>query len=298
MQKTQRILIFLLIVLIAVIFFKRTGAQKEATQQQSTNGTTVPVRIMKIVSRDIQETIEYIGDIKGQAEVAVYPKVTGKIMEKLKGEGDLVQKGDVIAYVDRDEVGLKFERAPVESPLTGFVGRVYADIGTNVSPQTPVALVVDIDQVKINLELPEIYLPKIAVGQPAAIKLDPYPEKSFSGQVTKISPVVDTTTRSAPIEILIGNQDHKLKSGMFARVLLIIQEQKAVPVVLKEALIGQGNEFSVYVVKDQKAHLQNVTPGIQQGPYIEIRQGLAEGDHVVIMGQQKLTEGVSVTAEE
>ncbi len=296
MKHIQRIIIIVLIVFIAMLLLKNKRAQKTSPQQ--TNGMAIPVRVMKVPAQNIQEAVEYVGNIKGQAEVAVYPKVTGKILEKAKAEGDPVKKGDILATIDRDEAGLKFEPAPVESPLAGFVGRVYVDLGTNVNPQSPVALVVDIERVTIDLDIPEIYLPRIAVGQPATIRLDPYPDKEFSGNVTKISPVVDTMTRTAPIEIAIDNQGHELKSGMFARVRLIINEKKDVPVVLKEALIGQGNEFSVYTVKDQKAHLQKIVLGIMQGPYIEILEGVQQGEYVVIMGQQKLTEGAPVLMEE
>ncbi|MFA6610744.1 MAG: hypothetical protein WCT15_07860, partial [Candidatus Omnitrophota bacterium] len=69
---------------------------------------TIPVKIMKVELRDIKRALEYVGTIKGQDEAVVYPKVSGKIIEKVKEEGTMVNKGDIIAYIDRDEVGLKF----------------------------------------------------------------------------------------------------------------------------------------------------------------------------------------------
>jgi len=93
--------------------------------------------------------------LRQKTKAIIYPKVSGKIIEKLKNEGDSVVKGDVIAYIDRDEVGFKFEKAPVESPMNGIIGRVYVDIGTQVSTQTAVALAVRMDNVKIDLDIPE-----------------------------------------------------------------------------------------------------------------------------------------------
>ncbi|PIP20490.1 MAG: hypothetical protein COX40_04435, partial [Candidatus Omnitrophica bacterium CG23_combo_of_CG06-09_8_20_14_all_40_11] len=208
-----------------------------------------------------------------------------------------VNKGETIAYIDRDEVGLKFEKASVESPLAGIVGRVYVDIGQNVTAQTPIALVVDMDKVKIDLDTPEKYLPRVSLSQVAKISVDAYPEEEFLGLVTKISPVVDLTTRSAPIEITMDNPQHRLQSGMFAKVRLILAEHKNVPVILKEAVMGKEPDLYVYMVKDNQAILQKVTLGLHQGPYFEVQEGLKEGDLVVIMGQQRLKDNAQVSVE-
>jgi len=242
--------------------------------------------------------LEYVGNVKAQEEVNVYPKVTGKIIEKVKDEGDAVNKGDVIAYIDRDEVGLKFEKAPVESPINGIVGRVLVDIGSSVTSQTPVALVVDMNKVKISLDIPELYISRVSLGLRAQVKVDSYPQEEFLGQVTKISPVLDLQVRSAPIEIEIENSDHRLKSGMFARVILNLSEHKGVPVVMKEALLGKNHDTFVYIVENRKAVRRPVMLGIRQDSSFEVVEGLKEDDLVVIMGQQRLTDGTLVSIEE
>ncbi|MFA4988067.1 MAG: efflux RND transporter periplasmic adaptor subunit [Candidatus Omnitrophota bacterium] len=258
----------------------------------------VPVKVYKVELQSIKNTLDYVDDIKAQDEAVIYPKVNGKIIEKTKEEGDRVERGDVVAYIDRDEVGFKFEKAPVESPLTGIIGRTYVDKGTSVTPQTPIALVVDMDKVKIDIDITEENIPKIAIAQEAEITLQAYPGEEFVGKVSKISPVLDLETRTAPIEIIIPNADHRLKSGMFARVQLIMEEHKNVPVIIKEAVMGRGDDTYVYVVKDNAAYQRNVKLGIRQGAYYEVSEGLQEGDLVVVMGQQKLYNGVAVMAEE
>ena len=176
----------------------------EADQPRDANPPkpeTIPVRVARLAARDIERTLEYVGDIKGQDEAMVYPKVSGKISEKLKEDGAKVREGDVLATIDRDEVGLKFEKAPVESPLAGVVGRVYVDRGASVSPQTPVALVVNMDRVRVRLDVPEKYLPSISLNQSAKLSVDAWAGQIFTGKVSKISPIVDLDTRTAPIEI-------------------------------------------------------------------------------------------------
>jgi multidrug efflux pump subunit AcrA (membrane-fusion protein) len=283
---------------ICGIFFMLYGCSAQEKPKKAVD-SVIPVRVMKVVARDIFEVLEYVGSIKAKDEAQVYPKVSGKIIEKVKEDGAPINKGEVIVYIDRDEVGLKFEKAPVESPLSGIVGRIFVDIGVNVSTQTAVALVVNMEKVKIELDIPEKYLPKISVGQEAKVGVDAFPQAVFAGQITKISPVLDTATRSAPIEITIDNQDGRLKSGMFAKVTLIVDTRKNALVVLKEAIIGkESNDTYVYSVENNRAVLKKIAIGIRQGPYYEVREGLKGGELVVIMGQQRLKDGALVNAEE
>ena len=289
--------IYMSLVVIMSLVLLISGCGKAAAKSPKKE-SAIPVKIMKVALEDLDKALEYVGNIKGRDEAVVYPKVSGKIVEKVKEDGSPVSKGDVIAYIDRDEVGLKFEKAPVESPLTGTVGRIYVDIGSSVTPQTPIALVADMTEAQINLDIPEKYLPHVSVGQDAEIMVDAYPGEKFIGKVTMISPVVDLATRSAPIEIMIDNRDNRLQSGMFAKVRLIIEKIIKAPVVIREAIIGRDPDTYVYVIVDNKAILRKVLFGVRQGPYVQATAGLEEGESVVVMGQQRLRDGADVITEE
>lgn len=284
-------------IIVLLVFLFVSGC---AGKEQKNNGLpqSIPVKIMKVSLKDLAETLDYVGSVKAQDEVVVYPKVSGKIAQKVKTDGAAVEKGEPIAFIDRDEVGLKFEKSPVESPLAGTVGRVYVDIGANVVPQTPVALIVNMKMVKIDLDIPERYVSQLSLGQQAKISFDAYAGKEFIGEVTQISPVLDPDTRSTPIEISIDNNEQLIKPGMFARVKLIIREHAQVPVVLKEALIGREPDIFVYVVEHNKAIARKVVVGIHEGPYWEVQEGLKENEAVVVVGQQRLYDNAMVTAEE
>ena len=294
-QKVLRLLICLCIFCFPALFFLIGcgGGDEVKSKEQS----VIPVKAAEVKVRDINKTLDYAGDIKAQDEAIIYPKINGKIIEKLKEDGNSIQKGDVIAYVDRDEVGFQFEKAPVESYLAGIVGRVYVDKGTSVTTQTPIALIVDINNVKVKLDIPEIYLSRVSVGQSAEISVDACPQDKFTGKVSKISPVLDLDTRTAPIEIIISNLDHRLKPGMFARVKLIIEEHKNVPVILKEAILGNEPNLYVYIANGKNAFQRNVKLGIHQGAYFEVVSGLKGGELVVIMGQQRLYDNALISVE-
>ncbi|MDO9540764.1 MAG: efflux RND transporter periplasmic adaptor subunit [Kiritimatiellia bacterium] len=258
----------------------------------------VPVRCVRVEARDLKRTLDYASSIKAQNDALVYPKVTGKIIEKLKEEGIAVNKGETIAYVDRDEIGFKFEKSPVDSPLTGIIGTVYVDKGDSVSPQTPVAFVVNIDNVRVSLDVPEKYLPIMTLGQNADISVDACPGQNFAGKVSEISPIVDLQTRTAPIEIFIPNPGHKLTPGMFARVKLVLEEKKQIKLIPKEAVMGAAPDIIVYVVDGKIARQRKVKTGIRYGGEVEIEEGLTAGEIIVIMGQQRLRDGTEVVADE
>ena len=288
-MKNVKYLIMLMVLMVAA-----TGCGKFKGGKA---GDTVPVKAMSVRVGDLNKTLEYVGNIKGKDEALIYPKVSGKVIEKVKNEGTTVKKGEAIMYVDRDEIGLKFEKAPVESPIDGFVGRVYVDIGTNVTQTTPVALVADMEKAKVELDVPEKYINKIALDKPAEVRVDAYPGEKFYGKIYEMSPVVEEKTRSVLVKVLIDNEDHRLRSGMFAKVTLILEVNKGIPIILKEAVMGKEPDTYVYVVENDKAVLRKVKLGDRQGPLYEVKEGVKGGELVVIMGQQKLRDGLPVSVE-
>jgi multidrug efflux pump subunit AcrA (membrane-fusion protein) len=286
----------ILILYSGILFLLFSGCQAKTTELEKTN-EAIPVKVIKVALQEVDETIDYVGDIKAQDEAVVYPKVSGKVVEKVKEDGSIVNKGDVIAYIDRDEVGLQFEKAPVESPIAGIIGRIYINIGSNVSTQTPVALVVNMDKVKVNLDIPETYLPRIFIDQEAKLSVDAYPDNSFPGKVTKVSPVVNLENRAAPVEITVDNLEHLLKSGMFVRVSLLIEKHPQMPVILKESVMGKAPDYYVYLIEDNEARIRKISLGIRFGTMYEVKEGLKEGDMVVVMGQQRLYDKAPVAVE-
>lgn len=266
---------------------RKTEQKKEA----------IPIRAMRVAPRSISRTLDYASNIEAWDRAEVFPKVSGKILEKLKEDGSPIAKGETIAFIDRDEVGFKFEKAPVESPLTGVIGRVYVDKGTSVTTQTAVAVIVDIDRVKVHLDVPEKYLPQVSIGQQARVRVEAYPDEVFTGAVTRISPVVETETRTAPIEISIDNPGHRLKPGMFAGIQLVLEKRENVPSVMKEAVIGRAPSTYVFVVNGGVAQMRDVKIGLSENDCVEVLNGLKAGDLVAVMGQERLHDGAAVSVE-
>lgn len=266
-----------------------TGCGRRAPREMVTK---LPVSAVEVKRGSLKGTLFYVGDVKAKDEAIVYPKVTGKIIEKLAKEGDSIKKGDCLAYIDRDEIGFQFEKAPVESPIDGVVGMVYVDIGASVSSQEPVGLVVNMDTVKVKINVVERDLPKIRKGQIAQIEVDAYPEETFGGVVERVSPVVDLTSRTALVEIEIPNPEHRLKPGMFARMNILVEEKKGALIIPRDAIVKVNSSNCVFVIdSNNKVHQRKIELGLHENNKFEVIKGLNEGELVVTMGNIRLKEG-------
>ena len=106
----------------------------------------------------------------------------------------------------------------IRAPFDGYVEKRLVNLGELVKTQTPVMAIVRVDPLKVIAEIPEKMAPWIKDGQPVQLQVDAYPDRMFTGKVSRISPAVNTATRAFPFEALVPNQDAVLKPGTFARV--------------------------------------------------------------------------------
>jgi multidrug efflux pump subunit AcrA (membrane-fusion protein) len=296
-KKAVFVILLCAVSFVAGWFAGRHFTASDKPKKKSVASVIFPVRVMEVKPEQLKKKVSFVGNIRARYEADVFPKVSGKVMEKTKKEGDSVAKDEALMFIDRDEVGLKYEKAPVDSPLTGTVGLVYVDVGQKVSTNAPVAYVVDMEQVKVSFDIPEVNLANIAVGKEAEISVDTYPDRVFEGVISKIAPVLDPLSRTSQAEIVIDNPDHLLRPGMFARIAIVTQTSDNVLAIMREAVIGREPDTYVFVAQDGKAVKKKVTLGLKENNIYEVSSGLAARDLVVIMGQQKLYENAPVIPE-
>ncbi|MFH1132664.1 MAG: efflux RND transporter periplasmic adaptor subunit [Pseudomonadota bacterium] len=193
--------------------------------------------------------------------------------------------------------------ASIRSPIDGVVGRRFLSKGDLALPSLPVFTVVQMDRVELYLEAPEKHLAFIKKGMTAVIRVARYSPKRFLGEVVRVSPVIDRTTRTARITVFAENKERLLMPGMLARVQLELERRENVVVVPYSSLIietGTGGEvaYRVFVVEQNKAVERSVSLGIVQGGKVEIREGLAFGETLVTRGQHLLKKERAVEITE
>lgn len=290
----KKLKLILLVTVHCLLFTVLIGCGKKAAEVKVAK---IPVKIMEVKLQNIKKTLGYVGNIKAEDEAIVYPKVAGKIIEKVKEKGDKVKEGDILVYIDRDEVGFKFQKSPVETPIDGIVGRIYIDKGTNVSSQTPIALVVNMDTVKALVNISEKYLGRLKKGVEANVKVDAYPDEVFVGKVVSIAPIVDLATRTSEVEIRISNKEHQLKPGMFARVNIILEKKENALIVPIKAVLNENSHKFVFVVNGSIARKREVKTGIYQKDFVEIIEGLNVDEDIIIEGNYGLKDGANILIE-
>lgn len=306
MKKGTKIILLLILILVGLFIFRYFNTRSTSEKQPLRRGGVdkVMVKVMLVERADLNLILSYVGSIKAKDEINVFSRVSGKLVEYTVNEGDRVDKGQGIALIDRDETGLKYELAKVESPISSIVGRILLDKGANVLPGagvaggTPLAILVNMDEMIVRLNVPEQDIPYLKKGLKAKIQVDAYPDEDFQGEVSRVSEIVDPQTRTLPIEITIPNSEHKLKSGMFARIKIIASQLKDRLVILQDALVRELGANYVFVVEDHTAKKRRVTIGIKEDSRIEILDGLKDSEQVIVFGQQGLKDGTSVEVSE
>jgi RND family efflux transporter MFP subunit len=164
-----------------------------------------------------------------------------------------------------------------------------------VTQNTAVVSVVDIRMVRLIANLVERDLRRVSDGTRARIDVDAYPGESFVGQVARIAPVLDPATRTAEIEIEIPNPDFRLKPGMYARVSLDVGSKAQALVVPRESVVMRNSARGVFIadVRDggTMARFTSLVIGFENDRYIEVTDGVLEGDIVVTTGAAGLQHG-------
>jgi RND family efflux transporter MFP subunit len=152
----------------------------------------------------------------------------------------------------------------------------------------------NISQVKVEGELPEQDLALVKKGTAVNIRLDAYPDLSFQGRVDLVGPTVDLVTRTFRIRAIADNPDRQIKPGMFARLELCPGQEYGLSVPAETIIKDSVGTAFVFVADEGIAVRRMIATGRRNGPLVEILQGLSEGEHIVVAGQDKLKDGQKV----
>ena len=190
---------------------------------------------------------------------------------------------------------IELQHTVITSPMDGIVSHRYVDPGAYVTTtQTPVVTIEAMQTVKIEMPISERDIVAVRPGHRALIQVDAYADEPFPGTVRRLGPTIDPSSRSGEVEIGLANPDYRLKPGMFAKVTLILAEREDVVIVPRDALRLAESETTVFVVRDGLAYRQPVSTGLMNDTLVEIGDGLAAGDEVVLSGHNSLQDQVPV----
>jgi len=192
---------------------------------------------------------------------------------------------------------LNLERCAIRSPMAGLVDRSHIEEGSFLSVGDPVARVLQIDTLKIEVGIPESDVPTVRHLKQFDMTVDALKGKAFTGQYHYLQKTADSLARLYNLEIRLENPDHAILPDMFVRVAIVKNRDKQGLGVPIYSLIDRGGRTGVFVEDQGRARFVPVTTGFQDGWKIQVTAGLSPGDHVVVVGHRIIDDGEPVQVD-
>jgi len=206
------------------------------------------------------------------------------------------------ASVNQSAVSLENAReqlanATVTAPISGFVSSVNGAVG-QMSGQQPVVVIVNTNPLLVKANLSEADITKVKVGTIVKVNVQST-DKTIEAKVTAVSPVMDSQLKAYPIEITIPNPSNELKSDMVVNVTFpsSTTEGANALVISRKAVFDRDGKQYVFKLEGETAKLTEVTTGKSSSDVIEITNGLAAGDQIVVKGQTLLQDGSKISIQ-
>lgn len=282
------IIIIVVVVLIAAVFVRISTSRRGRGTEAFVSRLTVEVT--PVVRGDVMSTCEVLGTVTADKTAQVFPETMGRITRIVVKEGTYVAKDANLMALRTETIGFEYEEGFVRAPISGNIAKIMIDVGSMVTPQVPVAVVMDYSKVNIQFNVAETNIGCVKKNDRVTASIDALPGQAFTGTVSEITPVVDPLTRTLDVKASVPNAGKALRPGMTARITLNLGERKNVVIIPRDALLN-GH---VFVVNDSIAERRDVIPGLIGDSNAEIKSGISEGERVVIVGQQRLTDGEKV----
>ena len=264
-----------------------------------------------IASRDVAKANLHL--LQDKADRARYLIKTGAI-SKDDFETAITAAGVGQAELERDEAAVDYAKfnvnqCVISSPINGIVLKKYRELGDTINfggqieaggGSTDIAQLADTDDMRAEVDINEADIAKVGIGSPVVVALDSYPDKKFDAALVKVYPAADRQKGTVKIEVQIARPDLQIiKPEMSVKVsfLEIRSPGKLEPVITvpKSAVRHDEGEAYVWAVREGIVRRVSVVCGLTTETGIEVRQGLKDGDSVVITPDVKLVNGGKVS---
>jgi RND family efflux transporter MFP subunit len=222
-----------------------------------------------------------------------------------KAARDMAQQSvqDLRAELQAKRAGMrlaekKLADAMIRAPFDGHVKERLVTQGQYLKVQTPVMTIVNSDPLRVRLKVPERVAAWINVGQAVSVSVEAYPGRTFEGKVSRMSPSVDTQTRTLEMEALLPNPDALLKPGFFVKAAIASKKVDSVLMIPHAAVRYVFGVYKVFRVEDHALKEAEVKLGERSGADVEIIDGLLAKQRIAVpLEGQELTDGAPVEAE-
>jgi RND family efflux transporter MFP subunit len=188
----------------------------------------------------------------------------------------------------------RFRDTEIKAPISGTLTSRLVDVGALLQPGTKVAGMVDLSKVRVKSSVPEKQVSRLSEGSPVIVTTDVYPGRIFHASISTVS-AKSYRDHTYQVEVIMDNpKDTPFRAGMFVRTAFVARTSREALLIPRQALAGSVRSPEVFVVSKGIAHLRRVAVGQELGGGLEVIQGVAPGDSVIVSGQNELTDGLPV----
>lgn len=191
----------------------------------------------------------------------------------------------------------------MKAPFSGVVASKNAEVGDVInplmggfSPSSGVLTLMDFSRVKIEIDVSSQDIARIKKGMTALLRVDAFPDRIFSGQVSIVNLTADPMTRKFRVRITANNPDLSLRPNTFGEVTLEISTHEETLVIPQMAVLE--NKYVFVAQDDNTVARKEITMGLQNSDMVEVIAGIVEGDLIVVEGNYGLEEGAKIEIKE
>ncbi len=185
-------------------------------------------------------------------------------------------------------------KSEIRAPFDGVVTRRWVKRGQLLAAHAPVFDVADFSKLRADLRVPERDAVALAAGQPVQFHVDALGTQAFGATIERVAPVVDRASGTVEVTVAVANPDGRLRPGLFSRMDIAFLHIDDAVLMPKAAVLGSRNAAIAYVVRDGKAMRTPIRLGHENGTRVQVLEGLADGDAVVVTGHGALSDGALV----
>ncbi|MGG5889549.1 efflux RND transporter periplasmic adaptor subunit [Falsiroseomonas sp. HC035] len=192
----------------------------------------------------------------------------------------------------------RLEESRIAAPFAGRVGLRQVSVGALLQPGTVVTTLDDIERVRVEFSVPEVFLARVRVGSQVTARSSAFGDRRFVGTVAVIDTRIDANTRTVRVISEFDNADEALKPGLFMTVELVLATRANALLMPEEAIDPLGDRSFVYVIRDNRAKRVEVRLGQRLRGEVEVLSGIEAGEPVVVRGIQRLRNDAPVRITE
>ena len=223
-------------------------------------------------------------DYQRKQELFAKQLVSTEDFERVSAEYEAQKAASELAKLD-------LEYTSIRAPISGFISERMVRAGNLVKLHQPVYNITSYDPLLAVVHVPERELRVLSKGLRVSMSVDAWPGESFSGEVIRISPVIDTNTGTFRVTAQINDHGQMLKPGLFGRIEIQYDMHENVPVVPRSAIITEDELSHVFVINAEGfANRRTIELGFEADGLVEVTRGLEKGETVVTAGKGSLSD--------